>query len=262
MGETTGKMDRSETMALAQDRTITVRTKRSPDNTETNEPGIIRCRGIRFPDNESILNPVIRRKLRRRNYERIEAEAVRPQVKPGDTVLELGGGIGFMSSVMAKSCKADHVHVYEPNPDLVPYMKDVHALNGIENVTVHQGIVGAKKGKATFYQRENVLTSSMEENPRTIISPVTATHEVDVFNINTVLGQVKPNVLVCDIEGGEAGLFDKAKLSGLRMAVIEIHPQWIGEAGTRGVFEAMHKAGLTYFPKASHGKVVVFKKDW
>lgn len=249
-------------MALAQDRTISVKAKRSPDSTNTDEPGVIQCRGIKFPDREDILNPLIRRKLRRRNYERIEADAVRPHVKPGDTVLELGGGIGFMSSVMAKGCKADHVHVYEPNPDLVPYMKEVHALNGIDNVTVHHGIVGAKKGKVTFYQRENVLASSMEENPAKVTSPVTATHEVEAFNINTVIGQVKPNVLVCDIEGGEAGLFDKAKLSGLRMAVIEIHPQWIGEAGTRGVFEAMHKAGLTYFPKASMSKVVVFKKDW
>lgn len=230
-------------------------------NAPTDAP-IIQSRGIKFPDRADILTPRLRRALRRRNYERTEAEAVRPQVGPGDVVLELGGGIGFMSSLMSRGCKADHIHVYEPNPVLIDYMTEVHALNGVTNVTVHHGIVGPKKGKATFYQRENMLTSSLEENPIRVDSPVIAKHEVDVFNINTVWKAVTPNVLVCDIEGAEADLFDKATLSGLRLAVIEVHPQWIGEAGVRAVFEAMMRAGLTFLPKAGEGKVLVFKKDW
>ncbi|WP_255552181.1 FkbM family methyltransferase [Maritimibacter dapengensis] len=249
-------------MGLAQEPTEEVRMTPAPIGADMAEADTIKCRGIRFPDDEDVLNPRIRRALKRRNYEKTEAEAVRPHVRPGDTVLELGGGIGFMSSIMSKGCGADHVHVYEPNPTLIPYMKEVHALNGIKNVTVNHAIVGPKKGTATFYQRENMLTSSLEENPKTIDSPIVATHEIEVHNINTVWTAIKPNVLVCDIEGAEADLFDKAKLTGLRLAVIEIHPQWIGEAGTRRVFDAMHRAGLTYFPKASQRKVVVFKKDW
>lgn len=252
-------------MAIAQDRTVRVKAKRPPDEAgAVGDAGddIIRTRGLRFPPHPEIISGRVRRALRRGNYEKTEADAVRPHVTREDVVLELGGGIGFMSTLMARNCRAAHVHVYEANPALIPYMAQVHALNEVDNVTVHNAVVGPKKGKATFYQRANMLTSSLEEAPAKVSEPVIATHEIAVENINTVWNRIKPSVLVCDIEGGEAGLFDKAKLTGLRLAVIEVHPQWIGEHGTRGVFEAMHRAGLTYFPKASQGKVVVFKKDW
>jgi FkbM family methyltransferase len=251
-------------MALAQDRTFEMKVKPSrpvpPDDPDA-EP-VIRCRGLRFPDRPDVLAPRLRRAIRRNNYERIEADAVRGHVGPDDVVLELGGGIGFMSSVMARNCNAAQVHVYEPNPDAVAYMRDVHALNEIENVTVTNAIVGPKKGKATFYQRENLLTSSLDPEPAKLDVPVVAEHEIEVLNINTVWKELKPSVLVCDIEGAEAELFEKATLSGIRMAVIEVHPQWIGETGVRAVFDAMHRNGLTYFPKASVAKVLVFKKGF
>lgn len=224
------------------------------------DEGFLRCRGLRFPDRPEVLSPLRRRSIRRNTYERPEADALRAQVKPEDVVLELGGGIGFTSSIMARNCNARHVHVFEANPTLIPYMREVHALNGITNATVHNATLGPRKGRITFYQRENILASSLTaEIPG---SPVVAEHEIEVRNINTVMKELKPSVLVADIEGAEADLLADAKLDGLRLAVIELHPQWIGEAGTRAVFDAMTRAGLTYFPKASKAKVVTFKKDW
>ncbi|MEC7763570.1 MAG: FkbM family methyltransferase [Pseudomonadota bacterium] len=247
-------------MALAQDKTVTMTVKPKQPTAE-GEP-LLRCRGLRFPDRPDILAPRLRRALRRSNYERTEADAARSQVTSDDTVLELGGGIGFMSSLMARNCNARHVHVYEPNPDAVAYMRDVHALNEIDNVTVTNAIVGPKKGTATFYQRENLLASSLDKAPAKMDTPIVAEHEIEVLNINTVWKDLRPSVLVCDIEGAEADLFDKATLTGIRLAIIEIHPQWIGASGVRAVFEAMHRNGLTYFPKASMAKVVVFKSDF
>lgn len=249
-------------MALAQDRTIRVKRKPPADLPQEDGADMIRCRGLRFPDRPDILAPRLRRSLRRNNYERTEADAARSQVTAEDTVLELGGGIGFMSSVMARNCKARHVHVFEPNPDAVAYMRDVHALNEIENATVTNAIVGPKKGTVTFYQRENLLASSLDKDPAKMDTPIVAEHEIEVLNINTVWKDLKPSVLVCDIEGAEADLFDKAALTGIRLAIIEVHPQWIGETGVRAVFDGMHRNGLTYFPKASMAKVLVFKKGF
>jgi hypothetical protein len=76
------------------------------------------------------------------------------------------------------------------------------------------------------------------------------------------LAEARPTVLVCDIEGAEATLLPEGDWSCLRLAVIELHPQWIGQAGVQAVFDAMHRAGLTYFPKASEGKVVTFRRGW
>ncbi len=44
--------------------------------------------------------------------------------------------------------------------------------------------------------------------------------------------------------------------------MVELHPQWIGQAGVQAVFDAFHKAGLTYYPKTSDKKVVTFLKGW
>ena len=77
-----------------------------------------------------------------------------------------------------------------------------------------------------------------------------------------VLARLQPNVLICDIEGAEEWLLPAGDWSCLRLAIIETHPQWIGPAGMRAVFDAMHAAGLAFFPKASEGKVTCFRRDW
>ena len=77
-----------------------------------------------------------------------------------------------------------------------------------------------------------------------------------------MLEEVRPEVLICDIEGGEAELLPAGDWSSLRAAVIELHPQWIGQSGVQAVFDAMQGAGLSYFPRASHGKVVTFRRGW
>ena len=111
------------------------------------------------------------------------------------------------------------------------------------------------------------LTRSVRDEIRLIVAQVETGDSRDAATaamqpLAEALAQVCPTVLVCDIEGAEADLFDKATLSGIRLAIIEVHPQWIGETGVRAVFDAMHRNGLTYFPKASVAKVLVFKKDF
>jgi hypothetical protein len=51
-------------------------------------------------------------------------------------------------------------------------------------------------------------------------------------------------------------------LTGLRAAVIETHPQWIGPEGMNIVFNAFMQAGLAYYARGSSGKVVSFRRNW
>lgn len=69
-------------------------------------------------------------------------------------------------------------------------------------------------------------------------------------------------MLICDIEGAEVDVIPEMDLSGVRAAIIELHPQWIGSKGVAAVFNAMMQAGLVYFPKWSNAKVVTFRRDW
>ena len=51
-------------------------------------------------------------------------------------------------------------------------------------------------------------------------------------------------------------------LSGLRAAIVETHPQWIGPEGINKVMRAFMDAGLAYYHRGSHGKVLAFRSEW
>ena len=223
----------------------------------------ITCHGIRIPNDPDIIGRKISRLLRAGSYEMREYQAVRALVAPDDVVLELGAGIGFMSTVAAKLCRARSVQAVEANPALIPFIKSVHDANGVSTVTVTNALLAGRKSKpADFYVRKNVLTSSMQPMPGDADGKLVAVEKIAVLNVNSVLKALKPTVLICDIEGAEATLLPQADLSCLNIAIVELHPQWIGQSGVQGIFDVMHRFGLSYFPKRSNKKVVTFRKGW
>ena len=223
--------------------------------------GFITSRGVKMPKAPVLGAGRVRRALREGTYERKEADAVLKMIAPGDRVLELGAGIGFMSALIALNQPVAAIECYEANPALIGYIRAVHALNGITCATVVNALLAPQPGDPVpFYVRSNFLASSLDPTVRP--DGIVARPQIAVHGIRQVIGRLKPDVLVCDIEGAEATLLPAADLSGLRAAVVELHPQWIGDTGVRAVFEAFHRAGLTYWPKASEGKVVTFRKGW
>ena len=230
------------------------------DGQPTSEPaGFIRSRGMRFPKHPDIMQGKIRRLLRNNDYEAKETEAALRVVREGDVVVELGGGIGYMSTLVATKRAIKSVHVFEANPNLIPYIQSVHAANDVTNAHVTNAILGTRKGSVDFYVREPMLGSSMqvlegEVDPSSV--------KVDVLNAKTTFKDIGANVLICDIEGAEVDLIPSLDLSGFRAAIIETHPQWIGPEGMNKVMRAFMDAGLAYYHRGSHGKVLAFRTDW
>ncbi|RBI83381.1 FkbM family methyltransferase [Rhodosalinus halophilus] len=228
------------------------------DGAGEDDRGYIRSRGLRIPKDARFIAGRTRRNLRADAYEKRESDAVLRVVRPGDRVLELGAGIGYMSALIATRTKAAHVTSFEANPALIPFIAEVHRANDVTNTTVHNALLAPEAGPARrFHIREDFLASSLDPDAA---GGVTGTEEVEVRALPAVLEEVRPDVLVCDIEGAEAELLPAGDWTGLRAAVIELHPQWIGQAGVQAVFDAMQRAGLTYFPRASQAKVVTFRK--
>ncbi len=227
----------------------------------TSDFKMVKSRGILVPRDPAVMTAKLRRKLRMDAYEAKEAQAAMRCVSAGDTVIELGGGIGFISTLIAKKRDVAAVHSFEANPHLAPFHAQMHAANGVTTVTTHNAILAARKGKPQpFYVREDFLASSLEEEVNGM--PVKSVEEVEVLGLNAVFNELKPDILICDIEGAEADLLPNLKYDRLRGAIIELHPQWIGPRGVRRVFDAMHANGLTYYPQWSDQKVVCFRKDW
>lgn len=222
----------------------------------------VTSRGIRMPLHPDITRPRIRQSLRSGGYEGLEADAIMKIARDGDTVIELGAGIGFISTLVGAKRPVKAIHSFEANPYLIDYIRDAHALNGVTTATVHNALLAPQPGPPRdFYCRRNFLASSL--SPATGPEDgILAIEKVEQRGINDVFAQLKPDVLVCDIEGGEAELLPALDYDNLRAAVIELHPQWIGPTGVRAVFDAMHRAGLTYYPRWSYRKVVVFRRHW
>jgi FkbM family methyltransferase len=228
-------------------------------NTKDASDQFIVSRGILFPDEPDILDWRTRRALPKDDYEKKESLAILKLVKPGDVVMELGGGIGYNSTLIAKQTKAERVHSFEANPELIPYIRKVHDANQVRNATVENAVLGVGNADTTFFVRRNFLSSSLDSKDG---SGVVSEHNIPVLDIKETLKRIAPSVLVCDIEGGEVDLIPEMDLSGLRAAVIELHPQLIGKDGVKQIFDAMHAAGLIYFPRWSDAKVVCFRRDW
>jgi FkbM family methyltransferase len=229
------------------------------DGQTPGDTGFIRSRGMKFPKHPEIMQGKIRRLLRANEYEAKESEAALRVVREGDVVVELGGGIGYMSTLVATKRAIKSVHVFEANPNLIPYIKSVHAANDVTNAHVHNAILGPRKSTVDFYIREPMLGSSLAILEGEIDPPAT---KVDVLDAKTTFAELGANVLICDIEGAEVDLIPQLDLTGLRAAIIETHPQWIGPEGINKVFRAFMDAGLAYYHRGSHGKVLAFRTDW
>lgn len=220
---------------------------------------MILSRGMRFPIDPAMPLGRSASALKQDRYEARETEAALRIVRKGDVVLELGGGIGYMSTLLATHRTPDHIHVFEANPHLIPYIQAVHEANDVTSATVHNAILGPTEGTAEFYVRKNFLASSLTPQEGTEVTQIA---QIEQRAAGQVMAEIKPTVLICDIEGAEADVLPLMDLSTLRAAIIELHPQWIGPQGVNAVFSALMGAGLAYHAKTSSNKVVCFRRDW
>ena len=80
------------------------------------------------------------------------------------------------------------------------------------------------------------------------------------LNLDRLLRDGAINLIVCDVEGAEAGLFDDADLSGVDRIFLETHDHVTGLSGVRRLFTAMLQKGFVYDPRHSSGSVVLFQR--
>ena len=91
--------------------------------------------------------------------------------------------------------------------------------------------------------------------------PYDRIEQVETAPLNLLLAEVQPTILVCDIEGGELGLFDDADLTGVRAVIIELHPKVYGADGTVAVETVLAGKGLFKVPGFEQSAVQYFLRD-
>ena len=108
---------------------------------------------------DEMASPAIRSVLSSGNYEQQEAWLLSGILQPDEVVLEIGAGMGYISTFCAKHFHVKEVHAVEANPELIPVIKRNHEINAVD-VAVYNEILGPEDGEGQFYLHESFWASS------------------------------------------------------------------------------------------------------
>lgn len=217
----------------------------------------LKVHGVNVPLAETDVSPTIWSALKSGAYEAKEARWIFKSIKPGDRVLELGTGIGIVTSLIA-SVPDVQVWGFEASPSSVELARRVLAANGNDNVVITQGILAAGEPRDfTFYTRKDLWMSSLVEHQ----GPYQDTLQITSADIDAFIADHAINVLVMDIEGAELELLLEACLPGIMRIFLELHDHLYGLDGIRAITQALADKGFAYDPRGSSGPCVLFSND-
>ena len=210
--------------------------------------------GIRLHVPENIISPDVLLPIIKGGYERSEMMIITSVVKPGDRVLELGGGVGFLACYLQSNISNVQVCTVEANPDLIPLVERNLRLNSCK-AEVIQALAATHDGEASFNVSENFWSSSVMDIPSQY-----TTQKVRAIDTNGVIMRFKPNKMIIDIEGGEVDLVPTLDLAYIDALIIEVHQRYTGMKGVSAVFKALLDKGFTVDLECSRGNVYTFVK--
>ncbi len=194
-------------------------------------------------------------------YEHAEARSIQKLFDNDEVVVELGGGVGLISTMAMRSGKVREVHVFEADARLVPLIEATHRRNGLEGCTVHNYAVtgdtdALARGYVDLILRENFSGNSLHAAPHAALERA----RVQCRSLGSIIEEFDPTILIVDIEGAEDNLFAGVNPRRVKCLSIEIHPHKLRPRGVRRLFNDLHEAGFYYDARHSHGAVPVFSR--
>jgi FkbM family methyltransferase len=216
-------------------------------------------RGLTLFLPEAALKGNLERALTSGRYENHEADALLLHLRPEDRLLDLGAGLGFICALAARVLGETSVLGIEAGPDTVKLARRNLAANGLDGVKVMRGaVVGEGEGEVEFGQRPAFWASALKgpegwpENAEVIRVPARP--------IGKLLAKFAPTVICCDIEGGELQVLTQP-LPGVRLVVVETHPEVYGAAGVARIGAALQSQGFAAAEGAKMDTLVFRRED-
>jgi len=180
----------------------------------------------------------VRNGLFKRTYEGPERQLVSRVLKPGDAVLEIGAGIGLVGLLSARLVIPGRVVSFEANPALEKVIRANHALNAT-SPELRMKAVTRDGAPITFHTSDNVLSSSLFKRSETQQSLT-----VDSVALDDALAEIKPDVLIMDVEGAEIDLLASGDLQTVRTVIVELHPHVVGEDQIEALLGSLNERGF------------------
>jgi len=205
------------------------------------------------------MSPSIKTAIYNGCYEQIELKLIKCHVSPSDTLMEIGAGIGLVSSYCARIIGSEKVYAYEANPELERHIHDTYKLNSV-SPTLQIALVGEQTGEQTFYITKEFWSSS-------IIQPTAKETaiaiKIPVKSFNQEVRRLNPTFLIIDIEGGEYELLKYADFYNVQKIVIELHNIMLGHEKSEFVKSKLAEAGFQIIEEFSNsGDEVLFVQKY
>jgi FkbM family methyltransferase len=153
-------------------------------------------------------------------YDLAVSETLARLIAPGDTVVDAGANVGYMTLLAAVAAgSSGQVFAWEPHPELFSVLQRnvaaLHAGGGGGSIAIRNAALGAEAGLA-----ELILPSHMDSNDGVAYigsgNGTAPSTTVAVEALDDVVGDARIGVMKLDVEGAELGV-----LAGARHALGE-----------------------------------------
>jgi FkbM family methyltransferase len=175
---------------------------------------------VPFYYSKSLLSPHILTAIESGEYEKHEAALTKMAVKPGDRVLDIGSGFGYISNLSLK-LGADKTFSYEAHPEVFSVLSETSKLVDCVKMEVFQNAVFAEETESLkdFFIRENFWSSSLDAGSK----PFKYAIKSVAMPIDHIMKIHRPDVVIMDCEGEEFNLLEAPIMKAAREIVAEIH---------------------------------------
>lgn len=215
--------------------------------------------GLEMTLPDALMTAPIRKMIDNGWYEIDEVKALKMNLRPEDRVLEIGGGMGYIAAMSARTVGASQVTTVEANPEMVPVIRRNLEANGFPEVDIRHGVAVAKKGQghAEFFLPRSFWAASI--NPQGL-KGAPKSIEVPTLSMTELIEETQPTFLMIDVEGAEADFFMSRLPATLRVIVLELHQNKYPRHVIRDIFRRLDQQDFVYQPNGSHAAVVCFER--
>ncbi|MDG1532683.1 MAG: FkbM family methyltransferase [Paracoccaceae bacterium] len=193
--------------------------------------------GVRVATDNTIPN-FVRSVIYKGTYEGAERELLKGVIRAGDTVLEVGAGIGFMGLMAARLAAPGRVVSFEANPNLKDVIEKNYSLNENQPELRMQAMT-VDGASVTFNASPNLISSSLYSRDAKQVSVT-----VDSAAIEAVFSELQPDIMVMHVEGAEVDLLANGDLASARALLIELHPHIVGQGRISELLTSLEGRGF------------------
>ncbi len=180
-------------------------------------------------------------------YEAGDRRLLRKYARPGDFVLDIGGGCGLTAMCARRIIGPQgKIVMIEPDSRLHGLAREHFRLNGTEDIESHCAAAVAERGvkEVTFYRSRDFWGSNIIDGVGR--SPITVPA---VYPLDFIPAQFPGRkLLFCDVEGYERTLLSKPELlQPFDLIFVELHFQTVPESEVSGyvpMFDTVFAAGF------------------